>query len=548
MTGEQFNALKDTIPAYPGVYQFYDNKNTIIYVGKAVSLKSRVASYFQSSHQLSQKTQELVKNTVHLDWIACPNEHDALLLENNLIKKWQPKYNINLKDDKTYPYIVIKEEPFPRVYMTRNKVKNARSEYFGPYTSVHIIRELIQHIRAQVPLRTCSLNLSENAIKKNKYRPCLEFHIEKCNAPCIGRETREQYDTYIQQIRLLLKGNFKSLIQEYNELMKQKSDLCLFEEAQQYKEKIQAIEQLQHKSFFNLHSNEDWDICAFQIDEGIVWVYFSLMRCGSILQSKIMQFSTYDTEVNDDVFATLVVEIRSTFQSECKQLLSNIDLPLLASVYAVKVPLKGIKKAIIQWSLDNIGHHIKNHQLQIKKEDARMNILQEMQSMLRLPSLPKHIECFDNSHFQGASQVSAMICFKNGMPCKKEYRTFHIKSTHQIDDFASMREVIYRRYLRRINEGKALPDLIIVDGGKGQLNAALRSLDDLQLKQKVSVLAIAKKQEVLFFAEDKDPIILSKHSPILKLIQEIRDETHRFVIQFHRKTQVKKSLNVEGED
>ncbi len=534
-----------TLPDNPGVYQFYDVDDIILYVGKAKNLKKRVASYFNKNHEYG-KTRVMVKKIRAIKHIVVPTESDALLLENNLIKKYRPRYNVLLKDDKSYPWICIKNERFPRIFPTRKLIKDG-SEYFGPYTSMKTVRTLLDLVRNIYPLRTCNYDLSQEKITAGKYKACLEYHLGNCKAPCVGLQEAEEYHKQIADIREIIKGNFKSSIQYLKEQMKALADEMKFEEAQQIKEKVVILENYQAKSTIVNPKINNVDVFSIISDDAFAYVNFLQLSHGSIVRSHTMEIKKKLDEKDEDLLPLAIVEIRQRFDSLSKELY----LPFKVTVephLKVTVPQLGDKKKIVEFSQRNARFFRQERFKQIKiiDPDRHTNrIMGQMKIDLRLSTEPRHIECFDNSNMQGSNPVAACVVFKNGKPSKKEYRHYNIKTVEGPDDFASMEEVVFRRYKRLIEEAAPLPQLVVIDGGKGQLSSALKSLDVLGLRGKIAIIGIAKRLEEIYFPEDPIPLYLDKKSESLKIVQQLRNEAHRFGITFHRNKRSKAAINSE---
>ncbi len=523
-----------SLPDSPGVYQYYDNTGKILYVGKAKNLKKRVSSYFNKVHDTA-KTNVLVKKIVTIKHIVVPTETDALLLENNLIKTLQPRYNVLLRDDKTYPWICIKKEPFSRIFSTRRMVKDG-SEYFGPYTSFKTVNTILDLIKELYPLRTCNFDLNEKNIENHKFKVCLEYHIGNCKGPCEGYELLEQYQKQIQAIREILKGNFKESLKEFRLLMLQHAEAMHFEEAQKIKEKLEILENYQSRSTIINPKITNVDVFSIVSDEGAAFVNFLQISHGSIIRSHTMEIKKKLDETDKELLELAVVELRERFQLLSKEIIVPFEMDLGDKI-KVTVPQLGDKKQILELSIRNAKFYrieqLKQLQI-VDPERHTTRIMAQMQKDLRLSVEPRHIECFDNSNIQGTNPVSACVVFKDGKPSKKDYRHFNIKTVEGPNDFASMEEVVYRRYKRLLDENQALPQLIIIDGGKGQLSSALKSIDALGLRGKIAIIGIAKRLEELFYPGDSAPLYLDKKSETLKVIQHLRNEAHRFGITFHR--------------
>ena len=535
----QVQALPDT----PGVYQYYDNDGKILYVGKAKNLKKRVASYFNKVHDTA-KTNVLVKKIVTIKHIVVPTETDALLLENNLIKTLQPRYNVLLRDDKTYPWICIKKEAFPRIFPTRKVIKDG-SEYFGPYTSFKTVGVILDLINELYPLRTCNFDLSKSNIENQKFKVCLEYHIGNCNGPCEGHEAPEKYQTYINAIREILKGNFKDSMKDFKKVMTELAINLQFEEAQKIKEKIEILENYQSRSTIINPKITNIDVFSIVSDEGAGFVNFLQISHGSIIRSHTMEIKKKLNESDDELLTLAIIELRERFQLLSREIVVPFAVEVGENI-KITIPQLGDKKHILDLSIRNAKffriEQLK--QLQIVDPDRHTTrIMAQMQKDLRLPVEPRHIECFDNSNIQGSNPVAACVVFKNGKPSKNDYRHFNIKTVEGPNDFASMEEVVYRRYKRLLDENQSLPNLIIIDGGKGQLSSALKSIDVLGLRGKIAIIGIAKRLEELFYPGDSVPLYLDKKSETLKVIQQLRNEAHRFGISFHRDKRSKAALN-----
>lgn len=535
------------LPEAPGVYQFYNKDDAILYVGKAKNLKKRVSSYFNKKHEYG-KTRILVNHIMAIRHIVVPTETDALLLENNLIKKYQPKYNVLLKDDKSYPWICIKKERFPRIFPTRKFIKDG-SEYFGPYTSMHTVRTLLDLIKGVYPLRTCNYDLSEKKIAEGKYKICLEYHLGNCKGPCEGLQSEEEYNLQVNDIREIVKGNFKSSLTYFKKQMRSLAERKLFEEAQRIKEKIEVLENYQAKSTIVNPKINNVDVFSIISDEAYAYVNFLQLSHGAVIRSHTLEMKKKLNESDRELLQMAIVEIRQRFNSQSKE----IYLPFAVSVdpnLKVRAPKAGDKKRILELSERNAKFYRQDRFNQIKIIDPDRHtkrIMAQMQKDLRLSHEPRHIECFDNSNIQGTNPVAACVVFKNGKPLKKEYRKFNIKTVTGPDDFASMEEVVFRRYRRQLEENADLPQLIVIDGGKGQLSSAVKSLDKLGLRGKIAIIGIAKRLEEIYFPEDPIPLYLDKKSESLKIIQQMRNEAHRFGITFHRQKRSSAAINSELE-
>ena len=532
-----------SLPDGPGVYQYYDKEDKILYVGKAKNLKKRVASYFNKIHDTA-KTNVLVKKIVTIKHIVVPTETDALLLENNLIKTLQPRYNVLLRDDKTYPWICIKKEAFPRIFPTRRMVKDG-SEYFGPYTSFKTVNTILELIKELYPLRTCNYDLSKNNIEAHKFKVCLEYHIGNCKGPCEGFELLENYQKQVDAIREILKGNFKESQREFKKLMNDLASEMHFEEAQKIKEKIDVLENYQSRSTIINPKITNIDVFSIVSDESAAFINFLQISHGSIIRSHTLEIKKKLDESDEELLELAIIELRERFQLLSKEIIVPFKVDLGENI-KITVPQLGDKKQILDLSIRNAKFYRIEQlkQLQIVDPERHSNrIMAQMQKDLRLTEEPRHIECFDNSNIQGTNPVSACVVFKEGKPSKKDYRHFNIKTVVGPDDFASMEEVVYRRYKRMLDENQPLPQLIIIDGGKGQLSSALKSIDELGLRGKIAIIGIAKRLEELFYPGDSVPLYLDKKSETLKVIQQLRNEAHRFGITFHRDKRSQSALN-----
>lgn len=551
MTQQEFSSLAPSIPALPGIYKYYNAENELIYVGKAKHLRKRVSSYFSKTFT-NYKTAELVKRIHKIEFTIVNSEQDAFFLENSLIKEFQPLFNINLKDDKTYPFIVIKNEPFSRVFFTRNRI-NDGSQYFGPYTSLNKVRDLLDFIKQNIPLRTCKLNLSPQNIEKKKFKVCLEYHLGNCKGPCEGFQSLQDYEEGLDRLKHFLKGNLSPILQEFKKQLKLHSENLEFEKAAVYKSKIDHLLHYQSRSAVVNTRTGTVDVFSI-IEEGdTAYVNYLAVSNGSIIQTKTIILEKKLEESPEEVLAFAIARLRQTFNSEATEII--VPFPIIYSEpnVQVTVPRTGDKKTLLELSLKNVDHFKaelaarKILKLEDKSSVETMAVLLQLQHDLHLKDLPRNIECFDNSNLQGSNPVAAMVSFKDGLPDKSAYRHYNIKTVAGINDFASMSEVVYRRYKRLIEENKPLPQLVIIDGGKGQLNAALESIERLELTGKLTLVGLAKNQEELFFSGDMQSLQLSWGSDSLKLIRRIRDEVHRFGIRFHRDKRSKKAIENELE-
>ncbi len=542
MTNAALQLQIQALPDSPGVYQYYDKEEKILYVGKAKNLKKRVASYFNKIHDTA-KTNVLVKKIVTIKHIVVPTESDALLLENNLIKTLQPRYNVLLRDDKTYPWICIKKEPFSKIFPTRKMIKDG-SEYFGPYTSFKTVHTILDLIRELYPLRTCNLDLTPNNIQNHKFKVCLEYHIGNCKGPCEGHESLENYQNQINIIREILKGNFKESMKDFRKLMTDLATNMQFEEAQKIKNKIEVLENYQSRSTVVNPKMNNIDVFSIISDETAAFINFLEIAHGSIIRSYTLEIKKKLDETDLELLELGIIELRERFQLLSREIIVPFDVQVGENV-KVTVPQLGDKKQILDLSIRNAKFYrieqLKQLQI-VDPERHTTRIMAQMKKDLRLSVEPRHIECFDNSNIQGTNPVAACVVFKDGKPSKKDYRHFNIKTVVGPDDFASMEEVVYRRYKRLVEENQPLPDLIIIDGGKGQLSSALKILDQLDLRGKIAIIGIAKRLEELFYPGDSIPLYLDKKSETLKIIQQLRNEAHRFGITFHRDKRSKASL------
>ncbi|MCX2680565.1 excinuclease ABC subunit UvrC [Galbibacter sp. EGI 63066] len=536
-----------TLPENPGVYQFYNKEGKILYVGKAKNLKKRVSSYFYKNQEYG-KTRVLVKKIKTIKHVVVPTETDALLLENNLIKKYQPRYNVMLKDDKSYPWLCIKNERFPRVFPTRNLIKDG-SEYFGPYTSMKTVRTLLDLIKGLYALRTCNYDLSKEKIDAGKYKVCLEYHLGNCKGPCEALHSAEDYDKQIAAIREIIKGNFKDSLTGFKKQMKQLAAEMRFEEAQEMKEKIDVLENYQAKSTVVNPKISNVDVFSIITDESFGYVNFLQLSYGSIIRAHTIEIKKKLDESDEELLELAVTELRTRFNSQSKEIYVPFPIEVAEGV-KVTIPKLGDKKRILELSERNAKFYRQERFKQIKITDPDKHvkrIMGQMKKDLRLQEEPRHIECFDNSNIQGTNPVAACVVFKDGKPSKKEYRYFNIKTVTGPDDFASMEEVVHRRYKRLMEEDEPLPQLIVIDGGKGQLSSSLKSLDRLGLRGKIAIIGIAKRLEEIYYPGDSIPLYLDKKSETLKIIQHMRNEAHRFGITFHRNKRSKAAINSELE-
>ncbi len=551
MTAQEFQQIAHTIPVNPGIYKYFDAKKELIYVGKAKSLRKRVSSYFSKTFT-SYKTHELVKHINLIEFTIVDSEQDALFLENALIKEFQPKYNIDLKDDKSFPYIVIKKEPFPRVFLTRKKI-NDGSEYLGPFTSVGKVRELLNFIKQNIQLRTCKLNLTQSNIEKGKFKVCLEYHLGNCKGPCEALQTAEDYAEGLIRLKSLLKGNLSPVIHHYKKEMGLFAENMQFEKAEVTRKKLEHVENYQSTSVIVSRHLGNVDVFSILKEDDIAYVNYLMIQNGTIVQTHTIQLQTHLEEDDAEVLSFAVAQLRQTFNSLSAEIIVPVEIDYPEPNIIITIPKAGEKKKLLELSGKNVNYFRedirkkKTLQLEGKSDMDRKQVLYHLQEDLQLADLPIHIECFDNSNFQGSYPVSAMVCFKEGVPSKKDYRHFNVKTVEGINDFATMKEVVYRRYKRLKDENQPLPQLVIIDGGKGQLSAALESIGSLALEGRMTLVGLAKNEEEIFFQGDKQSVKLPYNSDSLKLIRRIRDEVHRFGITFHRNQRSKGTFKNELE-
>lgn len=543
---ESLKNIIASLPENPGVYQYFDFEEKLLYVGKAKNLKKRVSSYFNKIHD-SGKLRILVSKIETIKHIIVDSEIDALLLENSMIKEYQPRYNVMLKDDKTYPWICIKNERFPRVLVTRTIVKDG-SQYFGPYASVTMMKTLLDLIRQLYKLRNCTFNLSRENIEKNKFKVCLEFHIGNCKAPCINNQQEEEYNESINEIKNILKGNLQTVAVYLKELMQKHADSYKFEMAQQIKIKIEILEKYKSRSTVVNPSISDVDVFSFIDDTDSAYVNYMKIINGSIIQGHTIELKKKIEEDSNDLLAMAIIELRQRFESGSREIIVPFEIDFAMQGISFTIPQRGDKKKLLDLSERNARYYMLEKKAQQEKANPGIKlqrILETLQKDLRLKELPEHIECFDNSNIQGTNPVAACVVFKNAKPAKKEYRHYNVKTVIGPDDFSSMEEIVERRYKRLIEENQTLPQLIVVDGGKGQLHAALNSLEKLNLRGKIAIIGIAKRLEEIYFPEDSVPLYLNKNSESLRLIQHLRNEAHRFGITFHRNKRSKDFIKSE---
>ncbi len=552
MTAKEFQEIAHTIPHQPGIYKYFDAQNELLYVGKAKDLRKRTSSYFTKTFT-NYKTHELVRRIRKVEFTITNSEADAFLLENSLIKQFRPKFNIDLKDDKSFPYIVIKKEPFPRVFLTRTKI-NDGSEYLGPFTSVAKVRELLTFIKQNVSLRTCKLNLTQPNIQKGKFKVCLEYHLGNCKGPCEARQSDQEYAEALQQVRNILKGNIQSVIHHFKAEMIQHATHLNFEKAELIRKKIEHLENYQERSVVVSKHLSNLDVFSILKDGDTAYVNYLMVCNGSIVQTHTVRIETKLEEKEEEVLPLAILQLRETFNSLAYEIIVPFEIDFAVEGITVTVPKAGDKKKLLELSVKNVNYFTeelrkkKILQLEGKSDMQKKEVLYQLQKDLQLNEVPVHIECFDNSNFQGSYPVSAMVCFKEGIPSKKDYRHFNVKTVEGINDFATMKEVVYRRYSRLVKEELPLPQLIIIDGGKGQLSSAMESIRTLNLAGSVTVVGLAKNEEEIFFAGDKESIKLLWDSESLKLIRRIRDEVHRFGINFHRDKRSKGTFKNEFEN
>lgn len=551
MTQQEFQQVSSALPSLPGIYKYYDSSDQLLYVGKAKNIRKRVSSYFNKT-LASYKTHELVKRIRKIEFTIVNSEQDAFLLENSLIKQFQPLFNINLKDDKTYPYIVIKNEPFPRVFLTRQKIEDG-SQYFGPYTSVGKVRELLNFIKQTIQLRTCPLNLTEKNISKGKFKVCLEYHLGNCKGPCEAKQSEEDYNENIQQIKNLLKGNLNPVIQHFKNEMKEYAGNMEFEKAETARKKIGFLENYQSRSIVVNTSLNDVDVFTILKDDAVAYINYLMVQNGAIIQTKTIEVETHLDETLEETLAFTIGQMRTIFNSDAKEIIIPFKIDYDEQGTITTIPKGGDKKKLLELSEKNVQYFIDNirakERLRLGVRNAdKYNVLLQIKEDLQLSEVPVHIECFDNSNFQGSFPVSAMVCFKNGEPSKKDYRRFNVKTVEGINDFATMKEAVFRRYRRLKEEAESLPQLVIIDGGKGQLGAANEAIEELGLLGKMTIVGLAKNEEEIFFVGDHQSLKLPYDNESHKLIRRIRDEVHRFGITFHRKKRSRGTFKNSLED
>lgn len=538
MTAKDFQTIAHTIPVEAGIYKYFDTTGELLYVGKAKSLRKRVSSYFNKTFT-SYKTHELVQRIHRIEFTIVNSEQDAFLLENSLIKQFQPRFNINLKDDKSYPYIIIKKEPFPRIFLTRQK-HNDGSEYLGPFTSAGKVRELISFIRQYIPLRTCKLPLTKTSIEKGKFKVCLEYHLGNCKGPCENFQSEEDYADGLQQVRQMLKGNLTPIMQGYKKQMAEYAMNLAFEKAEVIKKKLEHLENYQARSVVVSKHLGTLDVFSILKENDAAYVNYLMVENGTIVQTHTVELQPKLEETDEEVLSFAVANMRETFNSAAFEIVVPVAIEYPDDRVTVTIPKGGDRKKLLELSEKNVNYfreELKKRkilQLEGKSDMEKKKVLYQLQDALHLPETPVHIECFDNSNFQGSFPVSAMVCFRDGLPSKKDYRHYNVKTVEGINDFATMKEVVYRRYKRLLAENERLPQLVIIDGGKGQLSAAMESIEELGIVGEMTVVGLAKNEEEIFFPGDIESFKLPWDSDSLKLIRYIRDEVHRFGITFHR--------------
>ena len=547
MNRKDYLDLLPNLPTSPGIYKFIDPNNTIIYVGKAKNLKNRVASYFNAGKNQANKTRVMVRNAERLEFTIVQSEQDALLLENTLIKNLQPRYNVSLKDGKTYTYLCIKNERFPRVYFTRKIIRDG-STYFGPYTSKWRIKIILELIKGLFQLRTCNYNLSEENIRKSKFKVCLEYHIKNCKAPCVAFESEQEYNEKIEQIKNILKGNFGEVKNHMNKLMLEYAENLEFEKAQEIKDKMYVFEDYQSKSTIVSTTIRDVDVFSIAEDQNDAYVNYIKVVNGAIINTYTAELEKNLDQDQKDLLEFVIPELRQRFNSIASEIILPFELDL-SEDFIQTIPKIGDKRKLLDLSTKNAQYFLLQKKREkinrTNKQTPAERIIRTLQSDLQMKEMPFHIECFDNSNIQGTNPVGSCVVFKNAKPSKKDYRKFHIKTVIGPDDFASMKETVYRRYHRLKSENEPLPQLVIIDGGKGQLSAAHSILKELELEDKITLIGIAKRLEEIFFPEDPIPLYINKKSESLKLIQQLRNEAHRFAITFHRDTRSKNFIQSE---
>ncbi|MDR7128935.1 excinuclease ABC subunit C [Algoriphagus sp. 4150] len=534
-----------TLPDHPGVYKYFNEENELIYVGKAKSLKKRVGSYFNKNAGVNLKTRKMVKEIRRIEITIVNSEFDALLLENNLIKKTHPKYNILLRDDKTYPYLLLTKENFPRLFPTRKMIPG-KGSYYGPFASVKAMNTVLDLVRNVFTIRTCKLDLSPYKIAEEKYKVCLEYHIGNCLGPCVGLQKEADYQRELEQVKHILKGNLSVAKTYFKQEMQHHAESLQFEKAQKMKEKLESLEKYQAKSLIASPSINNLDVCTIVSDEKSAYVNFMRVKNGALITSKNVELKKKLDEPDEQLLLTALIRLQDQFQSDAEEVLLNIELTEPIEGLNVFMPKIGDKKKLIELSLKNALYYKKEKALLLGlNQDKKDRVIRQLQQDLSLPEIPDHIECFDNSNIQGTNPVASMVCFLNGKPAVKEYRKYHIKTVVGPDDFASMKEVVGRRYKRLLEEGKPMPKLVVIDGGKGQLSSAVEALKELGVYGQMPIIGIAKRLEEIYFPGDSYPIHIDKKSESLRLLQRIRDEAHRFAITFHRSTRSRNAFGTQ---
>ncbi|MBS1616794.1 MAG: excinuclease ABC subunit C [Bacteroidetes bacterium] len=553
MTKVQYQEQAASIPHLPGCYKYFDEGGVLLYVGKAKDLRKRVASYFTKGDH-NYKTKRMIALAQRVEFTVTDSEHDAFLLENSLIKHYQPRFNIELKDDKTYPYVVLKKEHFPRVFLTRRVIRDG-SEYIGPFTGVWRVKELLELVRQSIPLRNCNLNLAPAQIARGRYKVCLEYHLGNCLGPCEGLQSEQDYNEGLQHVRHILKGNTGEVLKALKGQMLAHAAALEFEKAELLKQKIDALSDFQSKSTVVNPRLGNLDVASILLEEQHAFLNYMMVSNGAIIYAHTVEVERKLDETEAEILALAVARFRERYQSIATELIVPFEIDVTEEALKRTIPKAGDKKKLLDMSLRNaeVFREDMRHRNRLLisdevREAARRNVLMELQESLSLPSLPVHIECFDNSNFQGSFPVSAMVCFRDGKPAKEDYRHFHVKTVEGINDFATMSEAVYRRYSRLLHEEKPLPQLVIIDGGKGQLSAALESIDRLGIRGAMTIVGLAKKEESLFFPGDSEPLNLPFDSEAHKLVRRIRDEVHRFGITFHRKLRSKGTIKNELEE
>ena len=534
-----------TLPDHPGVYKYFNEENELIYVGKAKSLRKRVGSYFNKNAGVNLKTRKMVKEIRRIEITLVNSEFDALLLENNLIKKSQPKYNILLRDDKTYPYLLLTKENFPQIFPTRKMIPR-RGTYYGPFASVKAMNNVLDLIRELFTIRTCKLDLSPYKIAEGKYKVCLEYHIGNCQGPCVGLQNESDYNKDLEHAKHILKGNLGLAKSYFKQEMQIHAENLEFERAHKLKEKFELLEKYQAKSLIASPSINNLDVCTIVSDEKNAYVNFMRVKNGAMITSKNVELKKKLDESDEELLLTALIRLQDQFQSDAEEVLLNIELSDPIEGLNVFMPKIGDKKKLIELSLKNALYYKKEKALLVGlNQDKKDRVIRQLQQDLSLPEIPDHIECFDNSNIQGTNPVASMVCFLNGKPAIKEYRHYHVKTVVGPDDFASMKEIVGRRYKRLLDEGKSMPKLVVIDGGKGQLSSAVEALKDLGIYGQMPIIGIAKRLEEIYFPGDSYPIHIDKKSESLRLLQRIRDEAHRFAITFHRNVRSKNAFGTK---